>query len=142
MAKKKPAHITDKLGKKIAKVERRVSDDNTVPGPSTDPSTNLIIHDLVLRAAGRLTRHTVEKALLGRRYGTQFAKDVVENRSLLHTLFAYGVTRVATRSLPGAAVVSGGLIAKTLFDRSQSRRKAKRRGEKVLEMEADPDNLL
>ncbi|TMM46696.1 hypothetical protein [Qipengyuania marisflavi] len=133
---KKAKHITDTMGKKIARAGRKASDENTVPGPSTDPSTNLIIHDIVLRSAGRLTRLTLEKGLLGRRYGTRFAKDVVENRSLLHTLAAYGVTKLATRSLPGAALVGGGLLVKTIFDRSKSKRAAKRDGNRVLREQA------
>lgn len=139
MAKRKASkHNGSTAGARRAKLEQTPPDENPVPGPSTDPATNLIIHDLILRATGRLTRHTVERALLGRRYGSQFARDVVENRSWIHTLLAYGATRVATRSLPGAAIVGGGLIAKTLLDRRQSRRRARRKGEKLLEQMAEP----
>lgn len=136
-AKTSSRHITDTVSDKIAEVERDLSDDNSVPGPSTNPSTNLIIHDIILRSAGRLTRLTLEKALLGRRYGSNFAKDVVDNRSLVHTMAAYGVTKVATRSIPGAVVVGGGLLLKTLFDRSQSKRKARREGHKALKEQAE-----
>lgn len=132
----KPRHITDSISDQVAKVEREMSDENTVPGPSPDPTTNLIIHDILLRSAGRLTRLTVEKALLGRRYGSQFAKDVVDNRSLVQTLAAYGMTKVATRSVPGVLLVGGGLAIKTLFDRSRSKRKARREGEKDLREQA------
>ncbi|MGI8943077.1 MAG: hypothetical protein ACR2FJ_02370 [Qipengyuania sp.] len=132
----KPRHITDSISDQVAKVEREMSDENTVPGPSPNPTTNLIIHDILLRSAGRLTRLTVEKALLGRRYGSQFAKDVVDNRSLVQTLAAYGVTKLATRSVPGALLVGGGLAIKTLFDRSRSKRKARLEGEKDLREQA------
>lgn len=134
---KRANHITDRAGEKIAEAGRAVSDENTVPGPSPNPATNLIIHDIVLRSGGRLTRLALEKAMLGRRYGTDFAKDAVENRSLLHTMAAYGVTKIATRSVPGALVVGGGLLVKVLFDRSQSRRKAKRAGETALRKQAE-----
>jgi hypothetical protein len=120
-------------------VESVSGERDTVPGPSTNPSTNLIINDILLRSVGRLSRITVEKAVLGRKYGSQFAKDAVENRSLLHTMAAYGVTKVATRSLPGAAIVSTGLVLKVLFDRSQSRRKSRRTGERMLRKQADYD---
>lgn len=102
--------------------------DNHVPGPSPNPATNLLIHDIVLRSIGRLSRISVEKAMLGRKYGREFARETVDNRSSLHALAAYGVTKVATRSIPGFALVTTGLILKTLFDRSQSRRKAQREG--------------
>ena len=139
----KPKHITDRGARKLDEMAEDISGErDTVPGPSTNPSTNLIINDILLRSVGRLSRLTVEKALLGRRYGSEFARDAVENRSLLHTLAAYGVTKVATRSVPGAALVGGGLLLKTLFDRSQSRRKSRKAGEKTLETQSDPDAMI
>lgn len=136
----KPTHLTDIASDRIDDAVESVSGErDTVPGPSTNPSTNLIINDILLRSVGRLSRITVEKAVLGRKYGSQFAKDAVENRSLLHTMAAYGVTKVATRSLPGAAIVSTGLVLKVLFDRSQSRRKSRRTGERMLRKQADSD---
>lgn len=125
--------VTDKASAGVTKAARAASpEDDSVPGPSPNGATNLIIHDLALRTMGRLSRHTLEKGLLGRRYGREFAKDVVDNRSLLHTALAYGATRIATRSLPGAAVVWGGLLAKTLYDRRKGKRAAAKSGDKVL----------
>ena len=141
-SEKKANHLTDKVSDGIARVEREMSTDNTVPGPSNNPSTNLIIHDIILRSAGRLTRHTLEKALLGRQYGSQFAKEVVENRSLVQTLAAYGVTKVATKSVPGALLVGGGLLAKVLFDRSTSRRSSRRKGEKALRKQSQGETAV
>ncbi len=136
----KPTHLTDTVSDRIDDAADAISGErDTVPGPSTNPSTNLIINDILLRSVGRLSRLTVEKAVLGRKYGSQFAKDAVENRSLLHTMAAYGVTKVATRSIPGAAIVSTGLVLKVLFDRSQSRRKSRRAGESALRKQAKPD---
>lgn len=136
----KPTHLTDMAGDSLADAADAISGEReTVPGPSNNPSTNLIINDILLRSVGRLSRLTVEKALLGRQYGTQFAKDAVENRSLIQTLAAYGVTKVATRSLPGAAIVTTGLALKVLFDRSQSRRKSRRSGARALRKQANPD---
>lgn len=133
----RPKHITDRTGQKIDKAATALNGEgDEVPGPSTNPATNLIIHDIVLRSVGRLARLGVEKGLLARRYGSEFAKDAVENRSLVQTLAAYGVTKVATRSVPGALLVGGGILAKTLFDRSQSRRKARRKGSKSLREQA------
>lgn len=121
-------HITDHAAEAITKD----AEPARVPGPSSNPATNLLINDIVLRSIGRLSRQTVEKALLGKQYGKDFAKEAVENRSTLHVLATYAVTRIATNSLPGLALVSSGLIVKTLFDRSQSRRKAQRKGAKQL----------
>jgi hypothetical protein len=45
--------------------------------------------------------------------------------------------------VPGALLVGGGLLAKTLFDRSISRRKARRRGDKQLAKQAShEDDIL
>ena len=140
--REKANHITDRASDTLARAEREVTNEQTVPGPSPNPATNLIINDIILRSAGRLTRLTLEKALLGRKYGSQFAKEAVENRSVLHALGAYGVTKVATKSVPGALAVGAGLVLKTLFDRSQSRRKSRRAGEKTLREQADPDSLI
>ena len=136
----KPTHLTDTAGDHLADTaDARGGERDSVPGPSTNPATNLIINDILLRSVGRLSRLTVEKALLGRQYGTQFAKDAVENRSLVQTLAAYGVTKVATRSIPGAAIVTASLALKVLFDRSQSRRQSRRAGERTLRKQARPD---
>ena len=135
-------HLTDYAADAI----ERATDDDTrrkdpVPGPSTNAATNLIINDILLRSVGRLSRQTLEKLVLGRQYGKEFAKDAVENRSIIHTLAAYGVTKVATKSVPGAVAVTGALMLKVLFDRSQSRRQARRKGRKMLRKQADPDSI-
>ena len=140
--KAKPNHLTDRVSDAIAGAKDDAAGKNTIPGPSPNPSTNIIIHDILLRSAGRLTRQTLEKALLGRQYGSKFAKDVVENRSLVQTLAAYGVTKVATKSVPGALLVGAGLFAKTLFDRSQSRRQSRRSGEKALRKQSKGETAV
>ena len=137
-----PNHITDVVSDEIAGAKKDARGENVIPGPSPNPSTNIIINDILLRSAGRLTRQTLEKALLGRQYGSKFAKDVVENRSLVQTLAAYGVTKVATKSVPGAVLVGVGLLAKTVFDRSQSRRSARRSGEKALRKQAKGETAV
>lgn len=87
---------------------------------------NLIVSEILLRTLGRLTRHTLEKAVARRHYGPAKAKSIVEDRSILHTVAAYGVTKLATRSVPGALMVGGGLLAKTLYDRGTAKRKARK----------------
>ncbi len=91
-----------------------------------NPATNLLAGEILLRMAGHLARNNVEKTLLSRRFEPAKAKAIVDDRSWLHTLAAYGVTRVATRSLPGAILVGGGLVAKALYDRGQARRSARK----------------
>ena len=146
-ANRKPQHITDRAADALdhatdKAVGRRSHSDTPVPGPSSNPATNLVINDILFRSVGRITRHTIEKTLLKRRYGSNFAKAAIENRSLLQTLATYGVTKLATKSVPGAAVVGTGLALKVLFDRSKSRRSARRAGEKMLRKQADPDSMV
>lgn len=133
----KANHLTDAAGAAIERVtDAKPNTREKVPGPSPNPATNLIIHDIALRSAGRLSRMAMEKAILGRQYGSQFAKEAVENRSIVRTLAAYGVTKMATKSVPGALIVGTGLALKVLFDRSQSRRQSRREGDRSLRKQA------
>ena len=108
-----------------------------VPGPSTNPATNVLVADIGMRVASRLFRRTVEKGLLRLKFPPEKAHEVIEGRSLGQTLITAGLARVATRSVPGALLVTGGIIAKSIFDRSLSRRESDRRGTRDLEKQAD-----
>lgn len=110
-----------------------------VPGPSPDPATNLVMADIALRAGSYLIRSLAEKRILGRRYGKADARQIIANRSVKQTVATVIVSKIATRSVPGAVLVGGGLIAKTLFDRSQKRRKARRKGDRTLLDQANRD---
>lgn len=107
-----------------------------VPGPSPNPMTNLVLADLVLRGSGRLMRRTVEQLLLQSKYDQGMARRIVKGRGLTKTLLSTAIARVATSSVPGALVVGGGLLAKTLYDRNQGRRQAQRAGTKALAEQA------
>lgn len=126
--------MTDAGGKAISAATGK---SDTVLGPSTNPATNLIIQDVAMRAGGRLVRHTLEKGLLRGRYGGQSAKAIVENRSITQTLVSGLLARYATRSVPGAVLIGSGLIVKTLYDRSRSKRAAKRSGDETLRKMAE-----
>ncbi len=92
-----------------------------VPAPSPNPMTNLIITDIALRAGGTLLRHTLERGAVGAKIGAKKAGQVVKGRSMMQTLVGTAVARIATRSVPGAIVVGGGLLIKTLADRKRAR---------------------
>jgi hypothetical protein len=106
-------------------------------GPSPNPMTNLVIADIAMRGGGRLLRHAIERTLLGAKYTPDKARDIVKGRSMTQTLLGTALARMATRSVPGAIVVGGGLIAKTLYDRSKDRRAAKAEGEADIRQQAD-----
>ena len=107
------------------------------PGPSTNPATNLLILDVAVRGASLVAGRAMERALLRTRYQREKAHDIVKGRSMLKSLTATGVARVATRSVPGFLLVTGGLLAKAVIDRSLSRREAVRQGERQLAEQAE-----
>ena len=111
--------------------------DGAVPGPSSNPATNLLIMDIVMRGASLLAARAVERAALRLRYKAGRADAIVEGRSTISTLAATGAARVATRSVPGLLLVTGGLLAKTLIDRSLRPRTARRRGDRQLADQAE-----
>jgi hypothetical protein len=107
-----------------------------VPGPSSNPATNLLIMDVAMRGASMIAGRTMEKALLSARYSGEKAADIVKGRTMIQSMAATGAARMATRSLPGFLLVTGGLLAKAIFDRSFSRRESVRRGEQTLAEQA------
>ena len=109
-----------------------------VAGPSPNPATNLLIADVVMRMGSYVLRHGVERAFLTGRYGRNTAKEIVSGRTAKQSLAAIAIAKFGTNSLPGAALVGVGLVAKTLFDRSQSRRRAQIEGDaKLIEQAKD-----
>jgi hypothetical protein len=76
-------------------------------------------------------RHAVERTLLGTRYSADKAKNIVKGRSMMQTMVGTALARVATRSVPGALLVGGAMIAKTLYDRSQGEAAAREGSQKV-----------
>lgn len=56
--------------------------------------------------------------------GGEDAPAAPRKSSLGAKLTGAAVTRIATRSVPGAIVIGGGLLAKTLYDRKKAKRAA------------------
>ena len=143
--KKLPARLTHKGGRAVKRaVDKTKGGIQKVPGPSPNPATNVLIAEILVRSAGRLARRTMEKGLLSAKFQPEEAIAIVEGRGIAHSLVSATVARVATRSVPGALLVGGGMVAKTIYDRSISRRKARRSGRKSLakqEAKADKPKL-
>lgn len=108
-------------------------------GPSPNAMTNLIITDIALRGGGRLIRHVLERNLLGVKYPQSTAKELVSGRSMANTLLGTAIARVATRSVPGALIVGGSLLAKTLYDRRKGK-DAREAGKAAIEKRVDRAN--
>lgn len=106
-------------------------------GPSPNPHTNLLIADVALRGSAMLARRAVERGLLGSKYSSRKASAILKGRTFGETLLHTAIARVAVRSTPGAILVGGGLLAKTLYDRARSHQ-ARGEGEaKLHEMAKD-----
>lgn len=103
-----------------------------IPGPSSNPATNLLIMDIAMRGASMVAGRAIQRAILGTRYNRQKAADIVNGRSLIQSMTATSAARMATRSVPGFLLVAGGLFAKTVLDRTLRPREARRRGDKQL----------
>ena len=147
LAKIKPARVTGKAAKKAVdeaasgpkntgpKNSGPKNSGTSIPGPSTNAMTNLILADIALRAGGALLRRGVERGLLGNKTGAARAKKIIRGRTMGETLIGTALARVATRSVPGAIVVGGGLLAKTLYDRRHGK-SAKAEGEAAVDAQA------
>ena len=107
-----------------------------VPGPSSNPATNLLIMDIGMRMASMIAGRAAEKLILRARYSGKKASDIVTGRTMVQSMAATGAARFATKSIPGFLIVTGGLVAKTIFDRSFSRRESVARGEQQLAEQA------
>ena len=90
-----------------------------LPLPSPVAGTNLVIADIVLRAAGSLMRDRMEKGLLLKSYDADKAEKLVDGRGLATSVALWGASHLARRSPLGLAVVAGGLAAKVFYDRGK-----------------------
>lgn len=136
-ANKLPARLTDQGARGVRKaVHAARGGARKVPGPSPNPATNLLIADIAMRGASMLLRRSMEKGLLNLRYDPDTARQVVQGRTMGQTLISATAARLATRSVPGFLLVSGGLLAKSVLDRSR-RRRSRQEGEKALRHQAN-----
>ncbi|NCP23437.1 MAG: hypothetical protein GW854_04730 [Erythrobacter sp.] len=111
-----------------------------MPGPTHNPATNLLMADVVIRAGSYVARRAIEKGILRGRYGKDVARDIVRNKTLGQSLFSYGLAKLATKNLPGAVIVGGGALVKTLYDRRKSRGSQRREGDRELIEQAHRDD--
>jgi hypothetical protein len=74
-----------------------------------------ILAKIARQHGGKLLDGAIGKAL----------PDAGGKGSLLSGIAGMALVRIATRSVPGAIVVGGGLLAKTLYDRRREKRAPK-----------------
>lgn len=99
--------------------------DASVPLPSTNPSTNAVITGLLVSGAGQILLDQLEKRMIIGAYDPDKARDLVDGRTILTSLALYGASKLATRSVPGLAIVAGGMIVKALYDRGRTVQQAR-----------------
>ena len=86
------------------------------------PIVTLIAADLALRTGDRLVRRGIERGLLNGKAAK--TSRVIRGRTLKETVIGTVLAEVARRSVPGAIIVGGGLVAKALRDRRRARKVA------------------
>ncbi|MBS0483054.1 MAG: hypothetical protein JSR96_13100 [Proteobacteria bacterium] len=145
MAKAKPARrLAQKSGKPADKAEETPAGKASASNPPTsNPVANLVLADFALRGGTRLLRHLVERNLLSTKTAPGKARGIVNGRSVTKTLLSTALVRIASRSVPGALVVGGGLLAKTLFDRrrdnAHDKAEARAKGKTAVSQQAEKD---
>ncbi len=123
---KKSARPSADSGAQGAQSEKGIAG---LPLPSPSAATNMVIADIVMRAASGMLRHRMEKGMLAKNYDRASAEKLVDGRGVAATVALWGASRLATRSPIGLAVIAGGLAAKVLYDRGkriQSDRRARK----------------
>ena len=86
-------------------------------GPSPNPRSNLIMADIALRSGGILLREAIERKALGKRYNTKKAHQILKGRTFSEKIASRIAAKIASSSVPGALLMGGGMLAKTLYDR-------------------------
>lgn len=96
------------------------------PDLSPSPKTNMLIRDVLLASASLLARKLLDREFAAKQEQRVSAKGAARSaggkRTMLHTLVTRRATKIATRSLPGAAAIGSALLVKTLYDRGRAKR--------------------
>lgn len=90
-----------------------------LPMPSPVAGTNIMIANIILRAAGGLLRDRMEKGLLINSHDKASAERLINGRSVTASMALWGASHLARRSPFGLAVVASGLAAKVFYDRGK-----------------------
>jgi hypothetical protein len=104
------------------------------PPDPVGPVTRAILAGVAMRTGSSLLKRSVDRGILGaapealkaaaKAAGAKAAKSANSKKraGLGARLLTAAATRIATRSVPGAIIVGGALLAKTLHERRKSRK--------------------
>lgn len=99
----------------------RKNRDASPPERTIAPLLGLIAADLAVRTGQRLLRRSVQRTVLN---DAPIPGRVIRGKSLGETVVSTVLAEVARRSVPGAILVGGGLIAQALNERRKARKAA------------------
>ena len=142
MTKRNPARRAaeklknDSVARELVSTDTDATENTRFPVPSTNPATNLIIADLIVRSLSTMIRNKVETSVAKANFDDEErAKALVDGRTIVTSMALYGASKLATRSPIGLGIVTAALVGKTLYDRGRTVQK-KRRATKLLDKDA------
>ncbi len=108
---------------------RRNEDERSAGGeldqPRRNPASDLLMADIIIRAGSYMVRSIVERSLLKGKYDEETARRIVANQPTSQKLASIAIAKLASKSIPGAALIGTGLVARKLYARGKARRKAR-----------------
>lgn len=93
-----------------------------VPGVDDKAVASLLVADIVTSAGSFLLNRFVEKRILKSHYDKVAARELRDQRTKGQAVASAAATKLATRSVPGAAIVTGGLLVGSLYKRGRARK--------------------
>ncbi|HIQ17333.1 MAG TPA: hypothetical protein EYH41_04945 [Novosphingobium capsulatum] len=116
----------EKAGEGKPGAEKPISENPDAEKHGPSPLTTLILADIALSAGSALLqRGSIGRALaksLPASLGAKAADGSLKTPSLAGSLVGTALARVATRSVPGAILVGGGLVAKALYNKRKAQK--------------------
>jgi len=89
-----------------------------------NPTTNILIADIVLRGASTLLHRDVQgRVVKASAEPVDDEQDELDGRTIITTLGLYTASKLANRSVAGLGLVAGGLVLKVLHDRGIDRQR-------------------
>lgn len=104
---------------------RKRKSHESVPGADSKAVASLLVADIVMSAGSFLLSRFVEKQILKTHYDKDAARELRAQQTKGQAVATSAATKLATRSVPGAAIVTGGLLLGSMYKRGRARKKAR-----------------
>lgn len=117
----------DTVARELVRSDTDATENTRLPVPSTNPATNLVIADIIIRAVSTMVRNKVERRVASASFDDdERARQFVDGRTIVTSMALYGASKLATRSPLGLGIVATALVGKTLYDRGKTVQKKRR----------------